>query len=87
MHVQYRYHDIRLSEVHGKTGASDGTVRRNLGTKQNLKGPFQVLPHNTTVDKLGTSLLLNVGKANCQLRSNVDRKIHIPGDAKNFDLL
>ena len=56
---------IRLSEVHKKTGAdfvSNSIVGRNLGTQQ--KVPSQVPPHNAIVDKFGTILLLNFGKAN-----------------------
>ena len=61
---------IRLSEVHKKTGAelvSNGIVGRNLRTKQEV--PSQVPPHNAIVDEFGTSLLLNLGKAN-RLREN-----------------
>ena len=57
--------DIRLSEVHRKTGVklvSNGIVGRNLGTKQKVTS--QIRPHNTIVDRFGTSLSLNFGKAN-----------------------
>ena len=66
---------IRLSDVHRKTGAElvcNGIVGRNLGTKQ--KALTQIPPRNTIVDKFYTSLLLNLGKANCKglYRSRMD---------------
>ena len=54
---------IRLSEVHRKTGAElvcNGIVGRNLGKKQ--KALSQIQPHNAIVDEFRTSLLLNLGK-------------------------
>ena len=59
---------IRLSDVHRKTGVelvSNGIVGRNLGTTTS-----QIRPHNTIVDKFGTSLSLNFGKANCGKKSD-----------------
>ena len=56
---------IRLSEVYRKIGAellSNGIVRRSLEIKQKVSS--QVPPHNAIVDEFGTSLLLNLGKAN-----------------------
>ena len=58
-------HEIRLSEVHKKTGAElvfNGIVGRNLRTKQKVTS--QIRPHNSIVDEFGTSLPLNFGKAN-----------------------
>ena len=60
----------RLSEVHRKTGAklfSNGTVRRNFGTKQKVTS--QIRSHNTIVDEFGTSLPLNFGKANLNMKA------------------
>ena len=67
---------ICLFAVRRMTGTElicNGIVGQYLGTKQKVSS--QILPDNAIVDEFGTSLLLNLGKANIVLSSCIVSRI------------